>query len=278
MAELKKTVLIAATSSLLTALVFITAPAPDSAPVAPPTGNPVAIDKPLDKNDKTDTLADAYNKLAEQLEAERQARQALEYEVEWLQTMLDESVALGATDNKPPASAGARRFGNAEVWFDDSALLALGVDEADIADIKEAFNKAEMDKLYLRNQAARTGKPRGRLLMQELRKIQQDLQQQLSADDYDRMLYASGQNNRVQVSDTLISSPAAVAGIQRGDQIVSYAGERIYSSTTLYQATTQGEAGELVSIEIVRNGERINLYLPRGPLGTRFKPARAKPQ
>ena len=269
MTGLTKTLLVAAGSSLLTALLFITT-MPDPTTEVAPTKRSAPADTPADDQA-------AYNELAALLEIERQTREALEYEVEWLQAMLDESVTAAPAQSPPPAAKTGRR-GNTELWFDDNALLSLGVDETDVALIKEVFNRAEMDKLYLRNQAARTGKPRGKAFMQQIREIQQNLQLQLSAENYDRMLYASGQTNRVEVSDTLTSSPAATAGIQRGDQILSYGGDRIYSPTALYQATTKGQAGELVNVEILRGDERMTLYVPRGPLGTRFRPTRGKPQ
>ncbi len=273
MTELKKIILTATASSILTAVVFITN-------TSGPTPTPISIPSLPAVTNGTPSQQEATNELAQQLAIEKEARQALEYEVEWLQALLDESVASANNPPSQPTDTTARttNAGHAKLWFDSNALRSLGIDETEIANIEEAFNKTEMDKLYLRNQAARQGGPRGRQFMREMRKIQQDLQQQLSTENYDRLLYASGQANRVEVTDTLAASPAETAGIQAGDVLISYAGERIFSPRGLFQATTQGETGEMVSIEILRNNERNTLYLPRGPMGTRFKPTLSKPE
>jgi membrane-associated protease RseP (regulator of RpoE activity) len=267
MGELQKLILTALVSSLLTALGFM---ATDFAPTikiancaAPPT---LANSPPHSFTEAQD--------LAAQLAAEQEARQALQYEIEWLQGMLEKSVASSSA--KPPDNI--PQLHNAGLWFDDNALLTLGIDATEVTTIREHFNQAELDKLNLYNQANRQGGLSGKPLMDKLQEIQQNLQHQLSEENYDRMLYASGQMNRASITDILSASPAANAGLQIGDQIIRYDGKRIYSPADLYQATTEGEAGELIAVDIERNNENIILYMPRGPMGTRLLPKRSKPE
>lgn len=212
--------------------------------------------------------------LAAQLNSEREARQALEQEVTWLESMLDELTL--ATDRK--AKTSKPKTSGKQLWFDQQALQKLGIDQVDIDNIAALVNKAELDKLELRNKATRDGQFRGRTFIQAMSLIQEELKSSLSTQDYDRMLYATGQNNRLSVSDTLAGSPAANVGIRIDDQIISYAGERIFHPSHLFRATTKGEAGEMIAVEILRNNERLTVYVPRGALGTRFRSIRAAPQ
>ena len=62
-------------------------------------------------------------------------------------------------------------------------------------------------------------------------------------------------------------SPGNNAGIQAGDHLVSYNGERIFNVAELRDQTLQGNPGEDVVIEIERDGTRMQLTIPRGPIG-----------
>ncbi|MDH3622151.1 MAG: hypothetical protein OER91_14725, partial [Gammaproteobacteria bacterium] len=55
--------------------------------------------------------------------------------------------------------------------------------------------------------------------------------------------------------------------LQKGDELVSYNGERVFNVVELRNQTMQGEPGEDVIIEIVRDGNRMQLTVPRGPIG-----------
>ena len=82
-----------------------------------------------------------------------------------------------------------------------------------------------------------------------------------------RCLQAQGQATSIQITRVLDSSPGSQAGLQPGDQIVSYDGERVFDVNELRELTLQGRAGEDVVIEIERDGVRMQLNVPRGPVG-----------
>ena len=86
-------------------------------------------------------------------------------------------------------------------------------------------------------------------------------------EGYDAFLYATGQPNRVRVKEVIARSPASHAGMQPGDLIVSYDGARTFAARDLQLATAQGRRGDLVRIEVVRDGRPITLRVERGPLG-----------
>jgi S1-C subfamily serine protease len=100
---------------------------------------------------------------------------------------------------------------------------------------------------------------------------------EIGDDAYDRYLYAMGQLNRVRVDDVLSESPAAQAGLQAGDMIVRYGDSRIFAPDELVAQTRGGTLGEFVQLEIIRQGQRLALEVPRGPLGLRIDAAQGPP-
>ena len=98
-----------------------------------------------------------------------------------------------------------------------------------------------------------------------------DAQTRLRSDlgdaDYENYLQSMGQPTAVMVQEVLASSPANRAGLQAGDQLVSYGGTRVFSMTELRAQAMQGQTGEDVVVEIMRDGTLMQLTMPRGPLG-----------
>jgi hypothetical protein len=164
-------------------------------------------------------------------------------------------------------------------WFDARRLAGAGLAERDVAELRELFEDVELDRLYLQNQAKRERWAQGRLgtelaaLDQRLLSVRGDY----GEETYDWFLFASGHPNRVVVEGVLGGSAAAEAGLQNGDAIVGYAGERIYRPEALIRGTVGGSLNETVEVEIERGGSRSTLTLPRGPLGIRLGQRTAQP-
>jgi S1-C subfamily serine protease len=93
------------------------------------------------------------------------------------------------------------------------------------------------------------------------------MRDEIGDDNYDLLLFATGMNNRVIVSNVLRASPAMEAGILPGDVLVRYDGRRIFNRFELKLATTEGKAGSTVALDLERAGELVRIYAPRGPLG-----------
>lgn len=157
-------------------------------------------------------------------------------------------------------------------WFNEQALVDSGMTDIQAAGLKSFFEQQELDRMYLRDQSIREGWDRQRY-REEIQKLSEKADtflSQLDDTSYDAYLYASGQPNRVRVTNVLDSSQAGSAGIQAGDHIISYDNKRIYSGFDLRSATTGGNINQTVAVEIERNGEIMELYLNRGPLGIRM--------
>ncbi|RZV37747.1 MAG: PDZ domain-containing protein [Chromatiales bacterium] len=93
------------------------------------------------------------------------------------------------------------------------------------------------------------------------------LRSQIGDDAYTRYLEAQGQPTAVSITQVLDGSPGGSAGLLPGDEIVNYNGERVFSVSDLRNLTMQGNRGEDVVIEINRDGTRMQLTVPRGPVG-----------
>ena len=93
------------------------------------------------------------------------------------------------------------------------------------------------------------------------------LRERIGDAEYERFLTAQGQRTTVQIANVLEGSPGSLAGLRPGDQIVSYNGERTFSITDIRNLTLQGEPGTESVVEIERDGVRMQLNVPTGPIG-----------
>jgi hypothetical protein len=227
--------------------------------------------------------------LREALAEERARAEALAAEVARLRAQIDAGSAAPTTEASPgetpveadQADAEARPapgHGGAPPWFDGSDLLAGGLPGYRVERLEEAFDASEMESLRLRDLAMREGWYRTPRYRAALRDLRLELRREIGDEDYDLLLYASGRKNRVVISDVLGDSPGERAGLQHGDVVLSYDGQRVFKADDLREATLQGEAGDSTAMDILRDGEPMRLYLPRGPIGAKLMPSRQMPE
>jgi membrane-associated protease RseP (regulator of RpoE activity) len=93
------------------------------------------------------------------------------------------------------------------------------------------------------------------------------LRTELGDADYERYLAALGRPTSVGVADVLASSPAERAGLLPGDEIVAYNGKRVFDASELNALTLEGTPGETVVVDVRRDGQNMQLVMPRGPIG-----------
>lgn len=223
--------------------------------------------------------------LGEQVAAERQARERLEKELAGLAQSLSEFQAGYAPDQagvSSPAEANALPNGLLEPSNADplTTLTAVGFTPARAEQVKKRLDKFALDRLSLWDTATREGWLNSEKYQQQLEEIQNDedgFREDLGDTDYDRMLYALGEPNRVTVQEVMLGSASAASGIQAGDMILSYDGARVFKFEDLRGATVRGTAGELVPVTIQRGDKVEAVYVPRGPLGVRLDAARVVP-
>ena len=159
-------------------------------------------------------------------------------------------------------------------------LVKAGIDEELAADIIRRRNEMDMKILELRDRASRDGYLDTERYAQELNELREQdisLRDEIGDEYYDRYLHASRQSNRVKVASVMMGSPAEMSGMKDDDLILNYDNRRIFSWNELQEATSRGERGEYVNVTVLRNGQPVNLWIPRGPLGVRLSTARVKP-
>jgi C-terminal processing protease CtpA/Prc len=85
--------------------------------------------------------------------------------------------------------------------------------------------------------------------------------------NYQRYLEANGLATSARISSVIGGSPGDNVGLRAGDNILSYAGERVFNLNEINNLTVQGQLGENVLIELERDNELLQLTIPRGPIG-----------
>jgi hypothetical protein len=219
------------------------------------------------------------------LQYEINARQELEKKVELLsqkgansdsgsQSLLEtESTESVSSDGESDVSTADRG------WFNEQALIDSGMGSSQASELKGHFEQLEMERLYLRDRSIRESwsREKYREAVQSLDSKEGELENQLGESMYDSYLYASGRPNRVSVASVFPSAQAGIAGIVSGDHIIRYDNQRIYNWFDLREATTGGNAGDTVALEVERDGITIQFYLVRGPLGIRMNSVSVAP-
>lgn len=208
---------------------------------------------------------------------ERQARQWLEEEVffltDELRRLTEGEIVAGPTAENPGPGVSAvtderrrsdyRRSNSPQAQIE--RLIAAGFQPGKAEQIVQREAELQMESLRARYEAERSGD------MQDYyrsRYIQEDaLRQELGDADYERYLQANRRSTSVSVSSVIESSPAHAAGLLPGDEIVRYAGERVFSMNDLTQRAVEGIPGENVTVDIMRDGIQMQVVMPRGPFG-----------
>lgn len=226
-------------------------------------------------------LAALESTMARQIEAVRDEIESLRTDLVLLSVPRDEELmpsfqpANGAAVGNPTAVGDRvsevdrlRRI----VAFPDGrigALIEAGFTRVRAEQIDRLLEENRVAAMQARYEAARRGEspPQGNAEIEELFDEDSMLRSELGDADYERYLAAMGRPTEVLVIDVLTSSAAEQAGMVEGDRIVAYDGQRVFDIRELLELPIQGEPGAPVMVDILRDGQPMQLVLPRGPLG-----------
>lgn len=207
---------------------------------------------------------------------ERQARQLLQEEVFYLTSELEILADLRIptrADESPAESQGdeSRDSRREEIRRRNSRegraerLVAAGFLPSQADWILQREQELQMEALQERFDAERSGEPID--WMANRNQSGDALREELGEAEYERYLDANNRSTNVSVSSVIESSPAQVAGLQPGDEIFRYDGQRVFSMTDLTRQTMVGEPGQNVVVDVMRNGNLVQVVMPRGPVG-----------
>lgn len=227
--------------------------------------------------------------LEQALADEREARTALEDTLAILFGELDrlegadrQAVAeLQAEENERQARAVERRVQRNEgEWMRNyqerrvANLVEGGFSEEEARRALQLESEASFKAMQLAWEAQRNGEAYD--FMDSMSGPQSILRAEMGDDAYARYLEAQGQPTAVSITQVLDGSPGNSAGLQPGDELISYNGERVFNVMELRNGTMQGQPGEDVVIEIERDGVVMQLTVPRGPIGITGSGARVR--
>ena len=140
-----------------------------------------------------------------------------------------------------------------------------GYAEDEARRLMEAESDAQLQSMHDQWEAQRNGESND--WFSGMTNAQDILREQLGDAEYERYLVAQGAPAAIQVASVMERSSGSIAGLQPGDQIVSYNGSRTFSMMDLRRETLQAGPGETVLVEIDRDGVRMQLSMPSGPIG-----------
>lgn len=212
-----------------------------------------------------DQLAGILESLTSTLNEEISERRLLTQQLEQLQAEVKElqverrdSDERAAAERRASSQAREDRF--AEMGFTWQDLEALGPLLA-----AAQVRGVELDDLARREGWINTSRYSEE--MEALFTFDSPIRDELGDDGFDRYLYALGRPNRVVVGSTIETSQARKAGLERGDVIVRYGGEPVYSNWHMVRLRSSGKLGAPVIVEITRDGQPMQITMPRGPMG-----------
>ena len=223
--------------------------------------------------DSTAATEDRLAALERAIAEERDARQLLEEELLVLYAEIErlsepvgleanESVAVGGTSEIIEQRSG--RFRDDPEGRRDR-LIEAGFSPDRAEWIARRESELQMESMQALFEARRSGEPIRR--SDPSLNPSAMLRAEIGDAEYEQFLTANGQSTSVRVGAVLESSPGQTAGLQPGDEIIRYDGQRVFNTFELNQQTMQGEPGQSVVMDVMRDGTLVQVVVPRGPIG-----------
>ena len=172
-------------------------------------------------------------------------------------------------DSAPGADGPQGRFGRGGFRGPETGEQRIvRLVEAGFAPDRAAWIDRRTSELTMQSIQAQYQRRRGETVEPaQLQGGDQTLRQELGEADYERYLTALGRPTKVGVFNVIASSPAEQAGLRSGDAILSYGGTRVFDMRELNDLTIEGAPGQPVVLEVERDGQSVQIVLPRGPIG-----------
>jgi hypothetical protein len=177
------------------------------------------------------------------------------------------SSPAGSTEPPPraqPAAISESGDERGKRRLDEALLVERGLRDGDIAWLSEHFDAAEHERKRLRAAAKEEDRHLTREEHRRIWEFETQLAREIGSDNYDRLLYAAGDFNRVRVRTAHFGSRAEAAGFEVGDFIVSYDGIPTFRVEHVRDLLVNTESETSVQVEVKRGGEIFELTLSTG--------------
>jgi hypothetical protein len=247
----------------------------------PTTQQPVV---PASHFDETAATEERIRALEAAVSEERQARQLLEDELFVLFAeveRLEASVSNRDNSRDDPdleevrSAIEVRRFrDNRSASGQRDSLIAAGLAPGRADWILRRESELRYEAMRARFEARNSGTPQD--YFDAALNPESMLRAEIGDTDYEMYLEANNRPTAISISSVMASSPGESAGLQPGDQIINYNGQRIFSTWELSQQTMAGAGEGTVVIDLLRDGAPLQIVLPRGPIGVQVGRSRGQ--
>lgn len=215
-------------------------------------------------------MEDRVAALETALSTEQEARRVLEDELLALNSELERlkngspaATAAGGDEPLPMPPRTSRLRESDSFESRSKALVEEGLSAERAAYILQRESELRFAQMQAYYEARNADDPEARLA--SLTDPDAALRAEIGETEYEKYLRANNRSTSVEVEGVMSSSPAATAGLQPGDEIVRYDGERVYNSRDLMERAMVGEGP--VVVEVLRDGSSMEVIIPRGPIG-----------
>jgi S1-C subfamily serine protease len=149
-----------------------------------------------------------------------------------------------------------------------SAMAGTGMSARQIDSARRRIEALQSEKEKLRQEASATGRGLAPTHLEGVRRGLSEIREDLGDENYERPLYAAGEDNRVAIRKVMKRSPTARAGLVAGDVVLSYNGQNVYAPMDLHELAraTRG-TNERVPITYERNGQVFTGLIKAGDIG-----------
>ena len=161
----------------------------------------------------------------------------------------------------------AQRIASLQPEYKKQRLIDSGLTEQEANLILTNESKIALQNLNSQYKAQRERYEYSLANETQIQTSRERLRESLGDDSYERYLEANNAPTSASVNSVIQNSPGFNAGLQSGDQITHYDGERVFNLRDVNQLTLEGSEGESILIEVIRDGEPVQIALPRGPIG-----------
>ena len=255
-------------------LVAVVAAAAVVISVREPLPNESATAIPSSYFDQSAATEDRVFALEAAVAQERNARLLLEEELQALYDELDqirsgsdevsEELDAEVQQQREAMRERAERFRAGDTAQGRADMLIEAGFSPDRAEwIMQRESELQMDSMQAMFDARQSGERPDRSRLDP----DQALRAELGDVEYEQYLEANGRSTAVAVGSVLESSPGQRAGLQSGDQIVGYNGQRVFSYGELSEQTMSATPGQAVVVDIVRDGVPMQVVVDAGPIG-----------